>query len=317
MSDSNCCAASSSQTVPSCCGSSMVVEKSKTTTPSSRDEIHRLVRESYGSRATTTGKSQSSCCCKNKLVPSAETSRNAEKMGYSVKDIESVPEDANLGLGCGAPLQKAAIEKGMTVLDLGSGAGFDSFLAANLVGPKGRVIGVDMTPEMVQKAQHNAQKRAARLADRKETQPRIDFYLGLIEELPLEDNLVDVVISNCVINLSPDKKAVFREAYRVLKPGGKICVSDIVLTQPLPQAVRDSLMAYLGCIAGASLIEEYVGDMRLAGFEDMEITTKQAFDVLACDDPIVAGAVNAVEDESEVERLKTTIVSATVVAYKK
>jgi SAM-dependent methyltransferase len=240
-------------------------------------------------------------------------------MGYSADDVANVPDDANLGLGCGAPLRKAGVQNGMTVLDLGSGAGFDSFLAANVVGPTGRVIGVDMTPEMVQKARHNAEKRTARIvasSQEAQQQPRIDFYEGIIEDLPLEDDLVDVVISNCVINLSPDKERVFREAYRVLKPGGHMCVSDIVLTRPLPDAVRTSLTAYMGCIAGASLMDDYVQAIKDAGFKSVEVTTKQAFDVLACDDPIIKGALNGMDDESDIDRVKKTIVSATVLAYK-
>lgn len=235
-------------------------------------------------------------------------------MGYSSQDLESVPTDANLGLGCGAPIRAAGVKEGMTVLDLGSGAGFDSFLAANIVGPEGRVIGVDMTPEMIQKAKQNAEKRAARMQTK---QPKIDFLKGIIEEIPLEDNLVDVIISNCVINLSPDKEAVFREAYRVLKTGGNVCVSDIVLTQPLPEAIRKSLTAYMGCIAGASLMDDYIGAIKKASFQDVEVTVKQAFDVLACDDPIIKGILDGVDEGTNVEKLKKTVVSATVKAYKK
>lgn len=306
-----CCSTPAMTTVSKpCCGSGSVATKKMP--DKSRDDVHKAVRESYGGRVT--GK-PTSCCSANRLVPSAETNRAAEKMGYSAEDLANVPDDANLGLGCGAPLRKAGVQAGMTVLDLGSGAGFDSFLAANVVGPTGRVIGVDMTPEMIEKAKHNLANRQARLAG--QPQPQIDFYEGIIEELPLEDNLVDVVISNCVVNLSPDKEAVFREAFRVLKPGGHVCVSDIVLTQPLPDVVRTSLTAYMGCIAGASLMEDYVQAIKDAGFQDIETTTKQAFAVLAGDDPIIQGVMNGVDDEAEIERMKTTIVSATVLAYKK
>jgi arsenite methyltransferase len=277
----------------------------------SRDNVHEAVRAAYGGRVS---EKPSEGCCGSPLVPSAETNRSAEKMGYSVQDVESVPTEANLGLGCGAPLQTAGVKEGDTVLDLGSGAGFDAFLAARVVGPTGRVIGVDMTPEMVAKAKLNADKRAKRLKDTQ--QPRIEFLEGLIEELPLEDNLIDVAISNCVINLSPDKEAVFREAYRVLKPGGHICVSDIALTKPLPEAIRKSLTAYMGCIAGASLIEDYVGAIQEAGFENTSIKTKQAFDVLACDDPIVKHVMDDAEEGTDLEQVKKTVVSATVVAYK-
>lgn len=305
--------------MPGCCASSTPktgrfgstgVEGGKGLKLQNREEIHKAVQASYGGRVS----GNPSSCCSKPLVPSANTNRAAEKMGYSVEDVESVPEDANLGLGCGAPLQKAGVKEGMTVLDLGSGAGFDSFLAANVVGPTGRVIGVDMTPEMIDKAKQNAQKRAARSTTQ---QPRIDFLHGIIEELPLEDNLVDVIISNCVINLSPDKEAVFREAYRVLKPGGNICVSDIVLTQPLPDCLRESLTAYMGCIAGASLMDDYIGAMKQAGFQDIDVTVKQAFDVLACDDPIIKGVLDGLDDGTDLEGLKKTIVSATVKAFKK
>jgi arsenite methyltransferase len=275
-----------------------------------RDDVHKAVKASYGGRVS--GK-PTGCC--NELVPSAQTTRAAEKMGYSAEELESVPDDANLGLGCGAPLKTAGVETGMTVLDLGSGAGFDSFLAANVVGPTGRVIGVDMTPEMVQKAKQNALKRAERMKGT--PQPQIDFYEGLIEELPLEDGIVDVIISNCVINLSPDKESVFREAYRVLKPGGHVCVSDIVWTKPLPDAIRNSLTAYMGCIAGASLMDHYVGAMKAAGFQDVKVTTKQAFDVLAGDDPIVKGVMDDADEGTDIEQVKRTVVSATLLANKK
>lgn len=316
MSSSNntgCCAAKKT----SCCGGGAETKEDAAPPDNSlnHDEIRQAVRDAYGSRVS--GKpinGGGGCCTKKQLVPSEQTNRAAETMGYMVEDLTNVPDDANLGLGCGAPLQKAGVQAGMTVLDLGSGAGFDSFLAANVVGPTGRVIGVDMTPEMVQKAKENAAKRAAR--NPSEKQPQIDFYEGLIEDLPLENDLVDVVISNCVINLSPDKNAVFQQAFRVLKPGGHVCVSDIVLTQPLPDAIRTTLTAYVGCIAGASLLEDYVGAMKNAGFVNVQVSTKRAFDVLACDDPIVQGVMDGVEEGTDLEKLKATIVSATVIAYK-
>ena len=277
-----------------------------------QDNVHNAVKASYGGRVS--GKPRTGCC--STLVPSAETNRAAEKMGYSAEELGSVPDEANLGLGCGAPLKTAGVEAGMTVLDLGSGAGFDSFLAANVVGPTGRVIGVDMTPEMVQKAKQNALKRTERMKGA--PQPQIDFYEGLIEELPLEDGIVDLIISNCVINLSPDKESVFREAYRVLKPGGHVCVSDIVLTKPLPDKIRKSLTAYMGCIAGASLMDDYVGAMNAAGFQDVKVAvSKQAFDVLAGEmDPIMKGIMDGAGD-TDIEQVKKTVVSATVLAFKK
>ena len=291
------------------------------------NEIRKAVKESYGARAiaapvkttaTTTSvrdspalnccstPSVSSCCASNKTVA-------ATKMGYTAQDVASVPEDANLGLGCGAPLKTAGVQSGMTVLDLGSGAGFDVFLAAEAVGPTGRVIGVDMTPEMVAKARVNAEKRATRLGA---PQPVIEFHEGLIEELPLADNLVDVVISNCVVNLSPDKESVFREAYRVLKPGGKLCVSDLVLTEALPSNVRNSLVAYMGCIAGAILMKDYLRAMTDAGFVDVQVTTKPAFSVLDVNDPIVGDMVQELEEGQTLDSLASRVVSATVTAIK-
>ena len=272
-------------------------------------DIHKIVRNAYAQRVTgdTKGCSASPSCCTT--VPSANITRAAEKMGYTKEDVQQAPDESNLGLGCGAPLKPAQVKRGDTVLDLGSGAGFDAFLAVHEVGPEGKVIGVDMTLEMVDKAKANAAKS---------DYSNVDFRLGKIEALPIESNSIDVVISNCVVNLSPDKPAVFREAHRVLKPGGRIAVSDICLTQPLPKSVQMNLAAYVGCIAGASVLEDYVGTMLKAGFVGVDITTRHAFDVLACDDPLVLAVVEGLDEEDDIdlENLKNTIVSATVVAYK-
>jgi SAM-dependent methyltransferase len=269
-------------------------------------DIHKVVRAAYAGRVTQKG------CCSGAdnrcAAPSANIERAAEKMGYSPAEIGSVPDESNLGLGCGAPLKAASIRTGDTVLDLGSGAGFDAFLAARAVGTSGKVIGVDMTPEMVAKARSNAERHKSSDED----MPSVEFREGKIEALPVESNCIDVIISNCVINLSPDKPACFREAYRVLKPGGRIAVSDIVLTKPLPASVQKSLAAYVGCIAGASLLPDYLDAMRAAGFVRVAASTTLAFDVLACDDPIVMAAVEGLD----LETVKDTIVSATVVAYK-
>jgi arsenite methyltransferase len=185
----------------------------------------------------------------------------ARSIGYSNEEL-ALAGDANLGLGCGNPLALAEIKPGMTVLDLGSGAGFDAFLAWHRVGPTGKVIGVDMTDDMLALARENAVKRNA---------TNVEFRKGLIEELPVESGTVDYVISNCVINLSPDKPAVFREVARVLKPGGHFAVSDIVLLKQLPEALVRDISAYVGCIAGASLLTEYLSAVLAAGLRDLSI----------------------------------------------
>jgi ubiquinone/menaquinone biosynthesis C-methylase UbiE len=189
-------------------------------------------------------------------------------VGYSSEDLAGIPEDANLGLGCGNPTALASLKAGETVLDLGSGGGIDCFLAAKKVGPSGRVIGVDMTPEMLDRARENARKSKA---------ANVEFRLGEIENLPVADNSIDVILSNCVINLSTDKPRVFREAFRVLRPGGRIMVSDLALKKPLPKAVRESVEAYVACIAGAQAKEDYLGAIRRAGFKDVKVVSEKVF----------------------------------------
>jgi ubiquinone/menaquinone biosynthesis C-methylase UbiE len=191
-------------------------------------------------------------------------------VGYSDEDLGSVPEGANLGLGCGNPVALASLKKGETVLDLGSGAGFDCFLVADRVGKKGKVIGVDMTPEMLEKARDNA---------RKGNYKNVEFRLGEIENLPVADNSVDVIISNCVINLSPDKQRVFQEAFRTLKPGGRLMVSDMVLLKELPDSIRNSVTAYVGCISGAVLKDEYIKTIKAAGFRKVKIIEETSFPI--------------------------------------
>jgi len=232
-------------------------------------EIKKNVREGYAKIAK---KGDPGCfpmapsCCGGQSMVEA-MSRN---IGYSDEDIRSVPEGSNLGLGCGNPIALASLKKGETVLDLGAGAGFDCFLAAARVGEKGRVIGVDMTPEMVEKARENA---------RKGNHENVEFRLGEIEYLPVADNAVDVVISNCVINLAPDKKKVFQEAFRVLKPEGRALISDIVLLQPLPDFIKNSVSAYVGCLAGAVMKEDYLKAMWDAGFQDVGIVEETFFPI--------------------------------------
>jgi SAM-dependent methyltransferase len=193
------------------------------------------------------------------------------QLGYSAEDLAAAPEGANLGLGCGNPQAIAALRHGETVLDLGSGAGFDCFLAARQVGPTGRILGVDMTPAMVSKARSNATRVGAE---------NVEFRLGEIEHLPVSDTSVDVILSNCVINLSPDKAAVFREAFRVLRAGGRLAISDIVALTPIPPEIRSRVEAFTGCIAGATAVDDVARMLRDAGFVDIRTTPRA--DVSAC-----------------------------------
>ncbi len=191
----------------------------------------------------------------------------AEAFGYSAEELTSIPAEAHMGLSCGNPTAIASIRPGEVVVDLGSGGGLDIFLASQLVGPEGKAIGIDMTPEMIERAQTNAEKGGYK---------NVAFYLATIDKIPLPDASVDCVISNCVINLAPDKPAVFREIARILKPGGRLAVSDIALKHELPPAVAESMAAYVGCIAGAILIGDYREGLRAAGFEHVEIVDSGA-----------------------------------------
>ncbi len=229
------------------------------------DNIRQQVREDYGSVAKneTSGCNSASCCGS----PAGTLVSLSLSLGYSKEEIGVVPEGANMGLGCGNPQAIAALKDGEWVLDLGSGGGFDCFLAARQVGETGRVIGVDMTPEMISKARANAVQGSY---------TNTEFRLGEIEHLPIADNTVDVVISNCVINLSPDKAQVFAETYRALKPGGRLAISDIVATAELPAAIRQDRKLYTGCMAGASHIDEIRTMLAKVGFQDIRITPKDA-----------------------------------------
>ena len=230
-------------------------------------DIRSVVRDKYGEIA----KGTSTCGCGPSCCGGAEGEAGrkiGEFIGYSAQELAEIPTGANLGLGCGNPLAHAAVKSGDVVLDLGSGAGMDAFLAAREVGPGGRVIGVDMTAEMVERARDNARKVGV---------TNVEFRLGEIERLPVADASVDLIISNCVINLSPDKPAVFAEAFRVLKPGGRMVVSDLVLKQSLSDDVRHSVEAYVGCVAGASLHTEYLALMRAAGFQDVQTVEERSY----------------------------------------
>ncbi|RAR43779.1 arsenite methyltransferase [Paenibacillus sp. MDMC362] len=234
------------------------------------DEIRQNVRSRYKQVAVQEA-SVESCCQTNIQATSCCTTSSdfnaiSSKLGYSNEELDSVPDGANLGLGCGNPQAIASLKPGEVVLDLGSGAGFDCFLASRQVGETGSVIGVDMTPEMVSRARSNATKGNF---------VNTDFRLGEIEHLPVADNMVDVIISNCVVNLSPDKQQVFHDSFRVLKKGGRLAISDIVTTAELPPEIKDDLNAlYSGCISGASSIDEIEAMLRQSGFTDISVEPK-------------------------------------------
>jgi arsenite methyltransferase len=230
------------------------------------DELRGAVREKYGSIAE--GKDRG--CCGSGCCGTTDVDHSLQQLGYSAEEAAAVPAESNLGLGCGNPLAKAEARAGDTVLDLGSGAGIDCFLAAQRVGPQGRVIGVDMTPSMVEKARTNARRHGY---------SQVEFRLGEIEHLPVADRSVDLIISNCVINLSPDKAQVFREAYRTLKAGGRLVVSDLVLVQPLPADLQRSVELYVGCVAGAAMKEEYLELIRSAGFEEVTVVKEGRYEI--------------------------------------
>ncbi len=223
-----------------------------------KEKTIKFVRDTYGKIA----QGQKGCCGS---TCGADAREFAKSIGYSEKDLKVIPDEANLALSCGNPTALAGLKKGEIVLDLGAGAGFDCFLAASKVGSKGRVIGVDMTPEMIEKARVNAKTNKVK---------NVEFRLGEIENLPLADKSVDVAISNCVINLSADKQRVFQEIYRVLRPGGRIAVSDMALLKKLPDNIEKSMEAYAGCIAGAILVEEYKKIVKKAGFKNVNIAVK-------------------------------------------
>ncbi len=267
-----------------------------------KEKIKRIVREGYAKIA----KQDSSCCSPvSSCCGSADTAQDiGKKIGYTDEEVNAVPQGANLGLGCGNPVALASLREGETVLDLGSGAGFDCFLAAKKVGIKGRVIGIDMTPEMIDKARRNAKK---------DSYENVEFRLGEVENLPVADSCVDAVISNCVINLSPDKIAVFKEAFRVLKPGGRLMISDIVLLKELPDFIRNSIEAYIGCISGAAMKSEYIGAIQLAGFEKIRIIDETSFPVeYMANDP----GVRVIEENLKITSEKVKEIASSVRSIK-
>ena len=255
-------------------------------------EIKKIVREGYAEIAK-----KGSCCCSSSPASSCCGAIAPEilskQIGYTEEEIKGVPEDAVLGLGCGNPVALASLRVGDSVLDLGSGAGFDCFLSAAKVGKSGKVIGVDMTPEMIESARENAEKG---------NYLNVEFRLGEIEDLPVEDDSVDVIISNCVINLSPDKRKVFEEAFRVLKPGGRLMVSDISLLKDLPEAVMDSMDAYVGCISGSIKKEDYLNLIKDAGFDDIKVVGQTGFPA-----EIISSIISGEDMDKLIEDLGMTV----------
>jgi SAM-dependent methyltransferase len=248
-----------------------------------KEEIREAVRDRYGKIArlgrkaselisalsccgeqgiSDTKRSPASCCETPEFTPE----QMSKAMGYSKDDLESTPQGANLGLGCGNPVALASLKPGETVVDLGSGGGFDCFLAANEVGKDGKVIGVDMTPDMISKARKSAQDADI---------DNVEFRLGEIEHLPVADNSADIIMSNCVINLSPDKQSVFKDAFRALKPGGRLAISDILATQELPADIKNDLALHSACIGGAATVESTVAMLEQTGFRDIIIDAKE------------------------------------------
>lgn len=262
----------------------------------SEDEIRKAVRDRYTRLAT----SQASCC------GSAEAMCNCGSL-YSQAEILSLPADAMaVSAGCGNPTAIANLREGMVVVDLGSGGGIDAFLAAKKVGPTGKVYGIDATPEMVHRARRTARENSVE---------NVEFRLGEIEHMPLPDNVADVIISNCVINLAPDKGKVFEEAYRVLKPGGRLAISDIVLMKELPEEVRDSLSAWSSCVSGAITEEEYVGAIERAGFENVKVEDRTVYSHEMIADYLKSAKVQVKDGGAEVD-LSNVIASYKITAVK-
>ena len=267
-------------------------------------DIRTAVRQHYGEAAASFQPKSSGCgCSKGSAEP------NASKL-YSASDLETMPEEVTgLSMGCGDPITLATLKPGQTVLDLGSGGGIDCFMAAKKVGETGHVIGVDMTAEMLEKARANQSRMGFK---------NVEFRLGEIEHLPVADNTVDVIISNCVINLSQDKPKVFREAYRALKPGGRLMVSDIVLLADLPESILSSIEAYVGCIAGASKKSDYLEAIQSAGFKDVKVADETVFptDSMANDPTVQAIIKEAKITTTQIKKIANSVVSVKVSALK-
>ncbi len=257
------------------------------------DKLRDAVRDAYGQIASE-GRTGCGCSCSGDASATELPTRLASVMGYSATEIADAPEGSNLGLGCGNPHAIASLKSGEIVVDLGSGAGFDCFLAARQVGESGEVIGVDMTPEMITKARENA--RAAGVAN-------VSFRLGEIEHLPVADESADIVMSNCVINLSPEKPQVFHEAFRVLRRGGRLAVADVIATAPLPEEAKQDLEAYAGCVSGAAVAEQIESLLAEAGFVDSRITP-------------LSGSRELIREYSPGGKLEDYVISALIEARK-
>lgn len=268
-------------------------------------EVKKVVRERYA-RAATTGSSccEPTCCGDEAATTATDVSR---AIGYSEADLADIPEEANLGLGCGNPTAIASLQAGQTVLDLGSGAGIDCFLAAKQVGPEGKVLGVDMTPEMLEKARNNAEKGGY---------SNVEFRLGEIEALPVADASVDVIISNCVLNLSADKGRVLREAYRVLRPGGRMVVSDLVSDIAVPGVIQGNLDAVAGCLP--TFRDAYLAEYSEAGFENVRIVDEKPYPAsyLMDDDGVRDYLADHPDHKAEVEAFAGSIAGAHFEAHK-
>ncbi|HOW27110.1 MAG TPA: arsenite methyltransferase [Elusimicrobiota bacterium] len=259
----------------------------------------RIVRSAYGRIA----REESGCGCR---CGSTDSSSFSETLGYKKKDLDTIPESADLGLGCGNPVALASLKPGETVLDLGSGAGIDCFLAAKKVGARGRVIGVDMTPEMVSKARRNAKRAGIR---------NVEFRLGEIERLPLPDDSVDIVLSNCVINLATDKEKAWTEIHRVLKPGGRVSISDMVLLKRLPKPVEKSAKAYVGCVAGALLLRDYEKIVKESGLKNIRVLLKKSSSCVSPNttDPFGKTLTHALKSAQALDK---TVASVSITARK-
>jgi arsenite methyltransferase len=282
---------------------SQTTDTKNPTVPADGEAVVEKVRQRYAGIAVT-----ASSCCGDGCATEAPKPRDAaNRIGYSAAELDAVPEGANLGLGCGAPIERLALKTGETVLDLGSGPGLDAFLAARHVGPGGRVIGVDMTPEMIERARDGARQVGL---------SQVEFRQGRLEDLPVEDDSIDAVTSNCVINLVPDKARVFAETARVLRPGGRLVISDIVLDAPLPEAVGEDLMAYVGCVAGAELRDDYFAALRDAGLSEIEVLSDvDALQLLGGEIPAEAAALLE-RTGTRVEDLRGRVRSVTYRAVK-